>query len=659
MNKENFSIQRGSARPLGVSERPEGINFALYSSSAKSVTLCLFHLEEETAFAEITLDPKQHRTGQVWHLLVEGLPSRFEYGYRIPPHPLLLDPYAKSVSTRVRWGEKKKAVRGRAITHLPFDWQNSVHPRIPEEKLIIYEMHVRGFTQDPSSGVAHPGTYRGLQEKIPYLVDLGVNAIELMPIHHFEETENLRLNPLTQQSLVNFWGYSPLNFFALMGGYASTSQWGEEIQEFKEMVRAFHQAGIEVYVDVVFNHTGESLKKILSFLGIDEKTYYLHQADGSLLDVTGCGNTLQTNHPIVMDLIMESLRYFVSELHVDGFRFDLASVFCRGPKGAILNHPPILAAIVKDPVLSECKLIAEAWDAAGLYQVGNFPGGDRWMQWNGRYRDVVRRFIKGTDQEAGAFATALCGSEDLFGKSSPLQSLNFITAHDGFTLRDLVSYQNKHNIENGEENQDGANWNDSWNCGREGPTIDPTISALRARQMKNLLFALFVSRGVPMLLMGDEYGHTRGGNNNAYCQDNQKNYFLWNEWRQSKDHFRFVQLLIAWRKKLPVLRKSAFLTNDEVAWHGLRPHTPDWSEASRFVAYQFFDPDGDLYIAFNAHFEPVQLELPKGSWRRVIYTALPSPEDCVEKEEEAEKVTQTLEMTAYSALLLKSSQKNN
>lgn len=652
MESKEISWQQGRARPLGVSQTPEGLNFALFSEAAKEVTLCLFNPGEEKAFAEIKLDPRLNRTGQIWHVFVKNLPEKVEYGYSIPPQKLLLDPYAKSISSSSDWGKKEKFLRGRALTQLPFDWKGDTYPRIPMEELVIYEMHVRAFTQHPSSRVKQGGTYQGIIEKIPYLLELGVNAIELMPIHAFDELDNPHTNPFTHQPLCNFWGYSPLNYFALMNRYSTQSEWGEEIQQFKEMVRELHRAGIEVILDVVYNHTGEGFHKTIAYRGIDEKTYYMHAPDGHMLDFTGCGNTLNCNQPIVTALILDSLHYCVSELHIDGFRFDLASIFTRDLRGQVLADPPLIRAITNDPLLTEIKLIAEAWDAAGLYQVGHFPGGPRWAQWNGRYRDVVRRFIRGTDKESGSFASVLSGSEDLFSKGNPSQSINFVTAHDGFTLRDLVSYEQKHNEENGEKNRDGLSWNDSWNCGKEGETDDPAILALRERQMRNFLLALFVSLGTPMLLMGDEYGHTRNGNNNAYCQDNEKNYFLWEKLQSASGLHRFIRLLIKWRKHFPYFKRCTFFNEKDVIWHGKTLHTPDWSEENRLVAYQLKADSAELYIAFNAHPEPSSVQLPPGEWKRLVDTSLSSPEDIFEDAHSAPTVKESLQLAPYSAIML-------
>lgn len=640
---KKIAWQTGRSSPLGVSQHPEGFNFAIYSEEAEKVLLLFFIPGEEESLLEI---PLAKQADQIWHVLVTNLPSHVEYGYKVQKKghwsPLLLDPYAKSFNLSSKWRAKWKSIRARALTSLPFDWQGDQHPRIPSEELIIYEMHVRGFTVDRSSNTQSPGTFRAVIEKIPHFIKLGINAIELMPVHLFNENDNPHKNPVTGEPLVNFWGYAPLSYFALMNRYAHQESWGEEIQEFKEMVRALHQAGIEVILDVVYNHTGENAEQIVSYRGFDDKTYYMHSTDGKPLDFTGCHNTFNCNHPIVANLILDSLRYLVSELHVDGFRFDLASIFSRDQTGKVVENPPIVLAILNDPILKNTRLIAEAWDAAGLYQVGSFPGFYRFSEWNGRYRDVVRRFIKGTDGQAGDFATALCGSEDLFNEATPCHSINFITAHDGFTLRDLVSYQKKHNLENGEQGNDGASDNESWNCGVEGLAHDPEIEALRQRQMRNFVLALFVSLGTPMFLMGDEYGHTKGGNNNTYCQDDEKNYFLWDHLEKNADFYRFVQQVIHLRKTLPHFKRTSFLGKEDVLWHGHSLNQPDWGTTSRFVAYQLKHRAGDLYIAFNAHYTPAKVQLPQGNWRCLAHTALDSSGD----------FESTLQLPPYSAAIL-------
>jgi isoamylase/glycogen operon protein len=521
-------------------------------------------------------------------------------------------------------------------------------------------MHVRSFTQHPSSHSAHPGTFLGIIEKIPYLKSLGVNAVELMPIHEFDETEYHKKNPKTGSLLFNYWGYSTINFFCPMNRYGSKAAFEGPIEEFKMMVKELHRNQIEVILDVVFNHTAEGPLNgpTFSFRGIDNSTYYILDENGGYKDYSGCGNTFNCNHPIPHDLIVESLKYWVQEMHVDGFRFDLASILTRDQQGEPLTSPPVVEMIVKDPLLSNTKLIAEAWDAGGLYQVGSFPAFSRWAEWNGKYRDVVRRFIKGTDQQAGEFAKAITGSQDLYGVDrDPYHSVNFVTAHDGFTLKDLVSYQEKHNEENGEENRDGSSNNDSWNCGHEGETKNHAVQLIRARQMRNFHLALMLSLGVPMLLMGDEYGHTRRGNNNAWCQDNELNWFLWDEIKQQKDFFRFYKLVNHLRKKEPLLRRTSFLTNDDIDWHGHQPLNPDWDSQSRFVAFTLKDHlyAKHLYVAFNAHYESAHITLslppPSKKWYRIIDTSLPSPDDFLEDPHSQPPLKHTYTLLPYSALL--------
>lgn len=582
-------IEEIQARPhhLGLYFQGDEAHFALYSEHANQVFLGLFG-EREREFA-------LHRSGPIWHIALKGVPRGIEYAYRCEGrYGWLCDPYAKILSSPATWRGEGSHVRAKALPVPEFDWQGVTQPHIPLQDLVIYEMHVRGFTKHASSGVKHPGTYLGVIEKIPYLKELGINAVELLPVFEFDETH---VRPGAE---CNYWGYNPIQFFAPMRRFAYGSELEAPIQEFRTMVRELHRNGILVILDVVYNHTGEGKEEdyAVCFRGIDKAVYYMDK------DYTGCGNTFNTNHPVVMQLILESLHYWVEEMHVDGFRFDLASVFTRHPE----SPSPILQAIAKDPVLAKVKLIAEPWDAGGLYQVGLFPHFGPWSEWNGQYRDTVRRFIKGTDGQAGLFANALCGSQSIYPET-PLSSVNFITAHDGFSLRDQVSYQQKHNLANGEMNQDGANDNYSWNCGEEGPTENPQIQALRERQIRNFLLALFISQGIPMLVMGDEYGHTRNGNNNPYVQDNELNWFLWDK-RDSL--FEFVQQLIDFRKRHSVLRSTRFLKDSEVEWHN------PWDPHTRFVSYTLHKK---IFVAFNAHFHPAQIALPPGGWRPIIQTA--------------------------------------
>ncbi|MCI0382053.1 MAG: glycogen debranching protein GlgX [Chlamydiae bacterium] len=672
MKSKKISTQKGFPTPLGHSFKENGANFAIFSKHAKSVTLSLFLPKSNRPFAEIPLDSKIHKTGSIWHIFIENISNEFEYGYRIDgphvskkglifnPDQILIDPYAKSLNSSNIWGDIKnwKHLRNQAIREKAFDWENDSPPQIPLCDLLIYEMHVRGFTKHPSSQVSHSGTFLGVVEKIPYLKSLGINAIELLPIQEFNEIENLHKNPKTHKRLYNYWGYSTVNFFSPMNRYATSSEFGSAINEFKMMVRELHKQGIEVILDVVFNHTSEDGIKgpYCSFKGIDNAVYYILQQDGKHANFSGCGNTFNCNHPVVLELIVKVLRYWVVEMHVDGFRFDLASIFCRNEHGSPINDPPIVRAISEDPILSGRKLIAEPWDIGGLYQVGHFPG--RWAEWNGQYRDVVRRFIKGTDNQSGPFASRISGSQDLYGYNrKPYHSINFVTSHDGFTLRDLVSYQQKHNSENGEHNRDGLSENDSWNCGEEGVTDDPIINELRMRQMKNFHLALMISLGTPMILMGDEYGHTKNGNNNTYCHDNEKNWFLWDQLQNQKDFFRFFKKMVDFRKKHPVFQATEFLKNENVDWHGIELFKPNWGIENRFVAFHLKqETRPDLYISFNANSEPIQMQIPllqeTKRWKRIVDTFLSSPDDFNDNPANSPNVADKYEMQPYSALIL-------
>ena len=644
----------GTPTPLGFSLVGRRGNFALFSHRAEQVVLGLFSPGQK----EPILEAPMHRTGDVWHVAIENLPEEILYAFRCSgPKDLLFqsslwmsDPMAKILETAPKWGSREKSYKGRASLPRPFDWQGVKKPNIPYQNLVIYEMHVRGFTQHPSSGAAHPGSYLGVIEKIPYLKKLGVNAVELMPVFEFDEIHCKDIQPQTGEPLPNYWGYNTLFFYAPMRRYASSPLPDAPIEEFKTMVRELHKNGIEILLDVVFNHTGEGKEKeyYVNFRGIDNNAYYMVDHDGHYRDFTGCGNTVNCNHPAVRDYIVGSLRYWAEEMQVDGFRFDLASIFTRGLDGAPIESPPIVSAITAIP---NVKLIAEAWDAGGLYQVGLFPNKwGSWSDWNGRYRDTVRRFIKGTDVQAGAFADALSGSQSIYGASkTPLSSLNFITAHDGYSLRDLVTYQMKHNYENGEMNRDGNNQNDSWNCGAEGPTHDSKIAHLREQQMRNFLLALFLSQGIPMLLMGDEYGHSRHGNNNPYVQDNDLNWFLWNLLEKNEKIFSFVSALIAFRKAHPSFRRAAFLTPSDIDWHGKTPFHPDWSDQSRLVAYSLKSTP-PLYIAFNSDFHPITISLPPETrWRELIFTSRDWSEHHLASP--GPLLASSIELPPYSALL--------
>ncbi len=675
-NQPAFQISSGKPYPFGATEEKEGINFAIYAKEVEKLSLCLFDENHpQIPFKEIELDPIHNKTGEVWHILVLGIPPFTAYGFRLTPiQPkdtsyLLLDPYAKAVASHPIWGgppshqEIPYRPLGKVIPSSSFDWQGDMFPKIPMKDLILYEIHVRGFTQDESSRVQYPGTYRGLIDKIPYLKYLGINAVELMPIHEFNEKETQHANPSTKQRLYNYFGYSTVNFFSPMNRYASQSAQDQTLNEFKTMVRELHKNGIEVILDVVFNHTfeGNQAGPILSFKGLDRHTYYMINGLENYFNFSGCGNTLNCNHPIVKELILTSLRYWVMEMHIDGFRFDLASILTRAENGSPLGNPPLIEAITKDPILADTKLIAEAWDAGGLYQVGGFvQGNSRWSEWNGRYRDVVRRFIKGTPGYKNAFATAICGSQDLYGAGrSPICSINFITAHDGFSLSDLVTYNDKHNLENGEDNRDGFDHNDSWNCGLEGHSNNKKIIYLRERQIRNFHLALMVSQGVPMLLMGDEYAHTRNGNNNTWCQDNKLNWFLWNYLDIRSGFYRFYRLLIDFRKKYPLLGRNTFLGDKDISWHGLVPLDPQWENDNRFIAFTLNIPDKgpDLYVAFNTSHLPLTITIPnaeKGkNWYWIVNTHNFPPDDFLDEDQPRMLEAHTVRIFSYSAMMLR------
>ena len=663
----DYNFRAGAPHPFGATIVPDGINFAISSCNATSCSLVLFNKGAEQPLIEIPfLD--SFRTGDVYAMTVIGLdPEDIEYGFRLdgpndPPaghrfdaQKILLDPYAKAISGLDHWGlsgirSSIYPYRARPY-HDDFEWEGDQQLNTPLEDLVIYEMHVRGFTAHPSADVKAPGTFAAIIEKIPYLRDLGVNCIELMPIFEFDELDNDNADPTTGAHLLNFWGYNPIGFFAPKAAYSACTH---PARELKQLVKACHQHGIEVWLDVVLNHTAEGNEDgpTISYRGIDNNIYYLLKPDGSYFNFSGTGNTFNCNHPIVRVVLLECLRYWVSEFHIDGFRFDLAASMVRDPEGNPHPNPPLLEVLAYDPILAHTKLIAEAWDAGGLYQVGSFPAYDRWAEWNGRFRDDLRRFVKGDPGLVGAIAARLQGSPDIYGERGPRASVNFITCHDGFTLRDLVSYNQKHNLANGEDNRDGNDANFSWNCGAEGDTDDPAINSLRERQMKNLLSLLLVSQGVPMLLMGDEIGHSKGGNNNSYCHDSPINYFDWDTLNQQKSLYNFVRNLIRFRQANPVFRRRQYLqyhaepagnggfTCDSVSYHGTQPWAPDWSHESRQLAILFCgaksrngDAPADLiYVIMNALWEAALFELPRLprrlAWYRAVDTGASTLEDC-------------------------------
>lgn len=662
----DYKFRAGAPRPFGATILPDGINFSISSCNATSCSLVLFKKGAEQPLVEIPfLD--SFRTGDVYAMTVIGLdPTDIEYGFRLdgpydPPaghrfdaQQILLDPYAKAIGGLEHWGlsgGRNGIYPYRARPHHDdFDWEGDQQLNTPLEDLVIYEMHVRGFTAHPSAEVESPGTYAAVSEKIPYLLELGVNCIELMPVFEFDELDNDNEDPETGAPLQNFWGYNPIGFFAPKAAYAAG---GQPAHELKQLVKTCHQHGIEVWLDVVLNHTAEGNEEgpTISYRGIDNNIYYLLKPDGSYYNFSGTGNTFNCNHPIVRVVLLDCLRYWVSEFHIDGFRFDLASSMGRDPQGNPHPNPPLLEVLAYDPILAHTKLIAEAWDAGGLYQVGSFPAYDRWAEWNGRFRDDLRRFVKGDPGLVGSMAARLQGSPDIYGERGPRASVNFITCHDGFSLRDLVSYNEKHNLANGEDNRDGNDANFSWNCGVEGESDDPAVKELRGRQMKNFLSLLLVSQGVPMLRMGDEIGQSKGGNNNSYCHDGPINYFDWERLAEQKPLYNFVRRLIQFRVAHPLLRRRAYLqyhadpgsngglSCDSVSYHGTQPWAPDWSQESRQLAVLFCgakardsDAPADLiYIIMNAHWEAAVFELPrppgKLAWRLFVDTAAAPPAD--------------------------------
>ncbi len=665
------SARSGVPLPLGAHVRGNGVNFAIFSRHATGVRLDLFdRAEDAMPERSFILNPARNKTGDIWHLWLEGIGPGQLYGFRIAgpyspqaghrfnPDKLLVDPYATAIisvpncdfSEAVGYDpssplkdlslshvDDAATAPKCVITHADFDWRGDQPLCHPWESTVIYELHVRGYTIHPSGRFSCPGTYRGLIQAIPYLKDLGVTAVELMPVQEFNERHLRRHNPLTGERLTNYWGYDPLGFFAPKAAYASVRGDGAQMLEFKEMVRAFHAAGLEIILDMVFNHTveGDELGPTLTFRGIDNAIYYWLDDDKRFYrDFTGTGQTINAAHPVVRDLILDALRYWVMEMHVDGFRFDLASVLGRDRNGHVLAEAPLLERIAEDPILRDAKLIAEAWDASGAYQVGSFAD-HRWAEWNGRYRDDLRRFWRGDEGLLGAFASRICGSSDLYQGSGkgPECSINFVTCHDGFTLNDLVSYSRKHNEANGESNRDGLDENYSANYGIEGDSDDPAIEALRRRQIKNFLLTLAISRGIPMLLAGDEFRRSQHGNNNAYCQDNATSWVDWSLLRRHEEIFRFACGMLALRRAHSVLRREAFYTSQDLQWFNPAGRYPDWSDPRQkcVAGWVRGQNSPDLYMMFNAGTENITFILPRlprpASWHLTADTARRPPDD--------------------------------
>lgn len=658
----------GKSFPLGATVHPDGVNFSIFSRAAAIELLLFDRATDPEPERVISLDPQLHCSCYYWHVFIKGAKAGQVYGYRAygeyaPEKGLrydgtkvLLDPYAKAIAGESIYDRASasqpgdncdRALRAVVVDTSDYDWEGDRHPRTPYATSIIYELHVGGFTAHPNSGVGKSkrGTFAGLIEKIPYLQQLGVTAVELLPIHYFDVDDAPR-------ELKNYWGYSTIGFFAPHNGYSSRTDVLGAIDEFRDLVKALHQAGIEVILDVVFNHTAEGNQQgpTISWRGLDNQTYYILAEDPTYYhNYSGCGNTLKANHPVVGRLILDCLRYWVTEMHVDGFRFDLASVLARDAAGASLWHTSIVTAnvlweIESDPVLAGTKLIAEAWDAAGLYGVGRFVDlGDWFTEWNGPFRDDVRRFVKGDKGMVKSLAARILASPDMYCRSDTdiNRSINFVTCHDGFTLNDLVTYDQKHNQANGEDNRDGSNDNHSWNCSWEGATADLKIERLRLKQIKNFFTILLMSQGTPMILMGDEVRRTQQGNNNVYCQNNELSWFDWSNVKSNLGLFRFVKNAIALIQSLEVFRLERALATTEgispyLVWHGLKLHQPDWSDDSRHLAFTLAHPQlGEyLHVMFNAYWKPLTFELPLlrsgHNWYRIINTALPTPDDFCE-----------------------------
>jgi isoamylase len=668
-------ILPGCPLPLGAHLRDNGVQFNLFSRNATSVLLLLFDRpEDESPALTIELDPALFKTGDIWHVWVEAIatgqcyayhvrgPYRPRQGHRFNSHKLILDPHAKSLSRKPPWDfnrakgydtssfmedlsfstdDNTDAVPRCVIVSDAFDWQGDTPVRRPWSQTIIYETHVRGLTVHPSSGAAHPGTFCSVLEKIPYFKELGITALELLPIQEFNEKELDTANPFTGESLKNYWGYSTVSFLAPKAGYAASPADGQQVVEFKEMVRQLHKAGIEVILDVVFNHTAEGNERgpTISFRGLDNTIYYMLDNNKRLYEnYTGCGNTMNCNHPVVRQFIVDCLTYWVLEMHVDGFRFDLASVMGRDQEGFIMKNPPVLEEISEHPVLRHTKLIAEAWDAAGAYQVGSFPG-HLWSEWNGRYRDDVRRFWRGDPGMIGDFASRICGSADIYQKSGkePVHSINFVTCHDGFTLNDLVSYSRKHNEVNGENSRDGTDLDYSHNYGAEGPTDDPAVEDIRLRQIKNMIATLFISRGVPLFLGGDEFRRSQQGNNNAFCQDNEVSWYNWELLKKHEEVFRFTREIIRFRLRHAALKEVTFYRDKDISWFNWDGGNPDWGDESRSFACRIFGEE-DLYLMFHADFADRAFKVPPApalkKWYLAVDTSKRSPHDIAHPGEE-------------------------
>jgi len=656
MKLKKLKTKPGSPFPIGSSVRKNGVNFSVFSKNAKSIELLLFDRKDDIKPSSIIelKEEKNNKSYFYWHIYIEGLKAGQYYAYRVdgeynPSKSLaydkskvLIDPYAKGIYAS-NYNRKSAMVFGKdnlpyayksvVVAKGEYDWEGDRPLRTDLSDLTIYEMHIGGFTKSESSGIesSRRGTYSAVIDKIPYLKSLGINAVELLPVYAFDDQD-------APQGKTNYWGYSPLNFFAIHNAYSVDKDPISAINEFKDMVKALHKAGIEVILDVVYNHTSESNYDgpLQCFRGFENKTYYILDVmdKSKYQDFTGCGNSVNANHSVTHRMIIDSLKYWVEEMHVDGFRFDLASVMSRDENGVPAEKPPVLWSIESEPTLACTKLIAEAWDATGLYQLGIFTG-DKWAEWNGKYRDDLRRFVKGDNGLASTIASRIVGSPDVFKKNSYTvsKSIHFVTCHDGFTLNDVVSYNHKHNSENGENNMDGSNDNFSWNCGVEGHTTDPEIEKLRLKQIKNFFVLTLLSQGTPMILMGDEVRRTQNGNNNAYCLDNQVSWFDWNLVEKNKELLEFVRSLINTTRDFEVLRcpetlkiTSAYKGGPFITWHGTELHEPDWSNDSHTLGFEFHFPDKKerILVLMNMFWDKLKFEIPEeiyGKWNLMVDTS--------------------------------------
>ncbi len=671
-----MEVEAGDCFPFGATVKESGVNFAVYGKDIQELTLLLFHekaqeANKELPFSTLTFNPDVNKTGDVWHIFVKDLPLNFGYNYKVVnkdgSFASVLDPYAKLIISEPLWqNESRQDFKynpiGKVVAH-QFDWQGDKPLNLAKNDLIIYEMHVRGFTKHFSSNVSAKGTFQGIIEKIPYLKDLGINAIELMPIQEFCEEDVTQFNPETGKKNHNYFGYSTVNFFSLMNRYSSKSEGDQALTEFKNLVKELHKNGIEIILDMVLNHTSEGNEKgpVQSYKAFNPLAYYHLGPNNTYQNYSGCGNTFKCNHPVSLELLMSAMRYYVLECHIDGFRFDLASIFSRGLDGGPIERPPLLEFISEDPILSHVKLIAEPWDAVGLYQVGYFAAlNPHWSEWNGKYQSAIRNFIKGTKGSKKSFSEAISGNFNIY-PNIPTSSVNYIVTHDGFNLADLVSYNEKHNLNNGENNKDGLDNNESWNCGVEGETEDKNILNLRKKQMRNFLLALMVTPGIPMLFMGDEYGHTKKGNNNSWTQDNEINWFLWDKIQENQDFFNFYRFLIHFKAKNPLLKPEKHLKENHISWHGLVPNQPKWEEKDHFVAFTLNSEkqknEPVFYIAFNASNEDRDVVLPpcqdNKNWHQVIVTGNKSPEDFFEDGKEVKVENNLFKIAPYSSILLK------